>query len=498
MLYNLDWLKTGETFPPPSEVARLTRYRQNLQLFDGDHFSTSAHRHLDNAGVSVYDLCARRIAQVVGNFDDVVSFPTLLNYQRLMTLKMADLICGEPPTISGESSDHSQQIEDARDYIDFDTKLYAAVIDISRYGDAVLRVFLDEEGNKNVTTWEPMEWFPIVSPDSTNRITEHVLCWRENVSKDTYSPKWLLHAQVHYKGYYLYKVFELADMSGRIGAQISSSRVLTGIDMNAVIHLKSFSTTNTVYGYDDYMPIDSILAELMARIGQISAILDKHADPNITGPASMLAIDPATGEYRLNAGKFYAVSPGEDQPKYMTWEGQLNAAFKQLELLINQLYILSEMGAALLGSQQGSSQAVSGTAMRFKMVNPLAKARRVANALTRPVRSLFSTLLPEIERKNISVFWSDGLPEDPRENVELIKLATGVTQMIPLEIAITEYFNRSPEEARSWIKKIAKEQEERMIVKDPNRPGPNDGTGINPQKKGSEMGLNDFSGLNNK
>lgn len=187
----------------------------------------------------------------------------------------------------------------------------------------------------------------------------------------------------------------------------------------------------------------------------------------------------------------------------MTWEGQLSAAFKQLEMLINQLYILSEMGAALLGSADGGSQAVSGTAMRFKMVNPLAKARRISNSLTRNVRMLFSALNTAIPYEHVSVLWEDGLPDDPRENIETAKLATGATKMMPLEDAIMQFFNKTNAEALTWIDKIREETSENMQLTqqaegDPNKPGPQDGTGINPTKKGSETGLKSFSGLNNK
>ena len=222
----------------------------------------------------------------------------------------------------------------------------------------------------------------------------------------------------------------------------------------------------------------------------------------------MLTPDPNTGEFKLKTGKFYAVSPGEDQPNYMVWEGHLESAFSQLELLINQLYILSEMGAALLGSQSSGSQAISGTAMRFKMVNPLAKARRIANALTRPVRKLFAALSDELEYSEVSVFWADGLPDDPRENIEMVKLATGQAEIMPLEIAIVEYFNRSNEEAIDWMEQIEERKIKtmEMLAKfqapstdpDPNKPGPQDGTGVNPDKKGSDTGLKNFHGSHNK
>ena len=507
MLYNFDWLQPGQSFPPVREMPRVMRYCQNAQLFDGDHFADPAFRTHDLHrvdSINCYIQCAKRISQVIGNFEEIVSFPTLLNYQRLMSLKMADLVCGEHPSISGASAEENETIRNVRDTSDFDAKVYSTVIDISRYGDAVWRLYLDYDGNYNFTCWDPVQWYPVVRQDGTNSITAHCLCWRENITDDPTKPDWYLHVQIHSTmpseaGRYETRIYKMNESGDVILDQVSSSWTSTGLNCCAVQHIRAFSTSNSVYGYDDYMPLDSILAEIMARVGQISAILDKHADPNITGPVSMLECDARTGEYHLHSGKFFAVSPGEEQPKYMTWDGQLTSAFKQLEFLINQLYILSEMGAALLGGQDGSSQAISGTAMRFKMVNPLAKARRIANALTRPVRQLFASLSKQLQYENISVLWSDGLPDDPRENIENAKLASGATQMMPLEKAIMEYFNRSNDEAKQWIEMILAEREllQQNAIEDPNHAGPQDGTGVNSSAKGSTTGLNNFKSSTN-
>lgn len=561
MLRNLAWLEPGQAFPPLKERQRIRRYVENEALFDGEHFGevlrTREQIYSHEGSISVYKKCAERICQVIGNFEDVISFPVLLNYQRLMSLKMADLVCGEYPVITGVTSQENEALKDVRDVTDFDAKLFATVIDISRYGDALWRVYFNDEGRKVFTCWDPKEWYPVVSQDGTNTITAHVLCWRVNLteSAEGLPPQWQLHAQIHWAtgpkvGEYEYRVYDLGSEGHTIGKLIKSETVSTGLDGCAVFHLKAYSVTNTVYGYDDYMSVDSILAEIMTRVGQISVILDKHADPNITGPVTMLSIDPKTGEAHLKHGKFFAISQGEEKPSYMTWDGQLSAAFEQLEFLVNQLYILSEMGAALLGDQSGGTVAISGTAMRFKMVNPLAKARRIANSMTRPVRMLFSELSSDAEVnsndvgtgssrngsvhvssnvftvvpnelggadsgrtqepplklpipfKHISVFWSDGLPDDPRENVEICKLATGATKMMPLETGIMEYFGRTNEEALTWLEKIEKETERDMLLQqsmsleaeedDPNKSGPQDGTGVNPQRKGSTTGLRQF------
>lgn len=518
MLYNMKWLEPGQSFPPMVERARIKRYLENEVLFDGEHFGDELRDRNKiynvEGSIAVYRKCAERISQVVGNFEDIISFPVLLNYQRLMSMKMADLVCGEYPTITGASEAENDAIKTARDTSDFDAQLYSTVIDMSRYGDAIWREYLDEDtGNKTFTLWDPKEWFPIVRDDGTNRISHHVLCWRVNLNAGLdIPPVYELHVQIHGCtkadwGHYESRVYSLNGSGDVIMDLMHSEVVNTGFDHCAVQHLKAFSTSSTVYGYDDYMPLDSILAEIMARIGQISIILDKHADPNMTGPVTMLSQNPHTGEYYLKRGKFFATSQGDNEPKYLTWDGQLTAAFKQLEVLINQMYILSEMGAAILGGEDGSSAAISGTAMRFKMVNPLAKARRISNSLTNPARRLLSALAEDVDFESISVYWADGLPDDPRENIENAKLATGETRMMPLKVAIREFFQRSDREADEWIKSIDDEKLKAQTMfqtgstssddDDPNHPGPQNGTGVNPQRKGSETGLTNFHGTQN-
>ena len=306
MLYNLNWLEPGNTFPPAVEVPRITRYRQNAHLFDGDHFADPIFRSrnpldMSDSSVNMYHKCAERISKVVGNFDDIISFPVLLNYQRLMTLKIADLVCGEYPTISGVEPEENKVIKAIRDSTDFDEKLFATTIDISRYGDAIWRMFKNEDGNMDFTCWDPCQWYPIVMQDGTHRIKQHCICWVVNVSEDDINPQFELHVQIHgcdkaSVGKYEHRVYSMSGFNGTITKLLSTETVKTGLDRCAIFNLRSFATSNSVYGYDDYMNIDSLLAEIMVRVGQISCILDKHADPNITGPLSMLSLNPETGD----------------------------------------------------------------------------------------------------------------------------------------------------------------------------------------------------------
>lgn len=533
MLYNYDWLQQGRNFPPPSEVDRIDRYRQNAALFDNEHF-TAGFRHRNECSVhsiGVYDHCCARISNVIGNFTDIVAIPVLLNYQRFISLKMADLVCGEYPTITGATDQENAKIKWAIDHTNLFEKLYSGVIDLSRFGDAPIRIYKEKDGTYNFCIWDARGWYPIVSQDGTDTITAHCLCWWENSNPDQQElGVWYLNVQIHEvdnPGYYRQLKFDCGGSNMSIGVKIEDKLVPTGLDVCAVQNIRAFAVSGTVFGYDDYMPLDALLAEIITRVSQISTILDKHADPSMTGPLSMLKIDPKTGERYLERGKFYGINPEDTPPQYLVWDGKLEAAFTELETLINQLFILSEMGAALTGGVDGSANAVSGSALRAKMANPLAKARRVSNALSLPIRQLLSAIcsrVADIDAEtgepgkgsatklpfgHISIQWEDGLPDDPREQIENCKLATGENKMIPLEEGLMLYFKKSQAEALQLAQQVreqaleAAQQQVEMnakleVAKATNKPGPQSGTGVNPQKKGSKNSVKSFQAPNNK
>lgn len=497
MLFDLSWLAPGKPFPPTSERDRIARYKQNIKVFEGDHWA------IEN---DIYREAANRISRVIGNFDSYISFPTLFNFQKLIALKTADLVAGEYPTITYSTDAGNETIKSIRYDTDFDNNLYATILDLSRFGDAIWRKYKVEGENRNTyCNWMPTEWFPIVSQDGTFTEVKQVLAWYVCVDKE--HRKYELHVQVHEKGFYtqcrfafdlLYyepdpskaAPYNTSGTFGIIGKQLQEpERVNTGFKDNAVIHLRPYKVTGTVYGQDDFAIIDSLVTELMTRMTQISNILDKHADPAITGPVSMLSKDE-NGELYFKKGKFYAYTPGETPPQYLTWDGQLDSAFKQCEELINKLYILSEMGSAILGANDGGSQAISGNAMRLKMVNPLAKVRRISNNLTKPVTELLADISERgydevLDRKKISIIWKDGLPDDPREQAELVKLLTGESKIMPLVKALEQHFNLSHDEAVKWVDMIQSVAEPTESAPGSDSEDLTEPIDVNSQQKGS-------------
>ncbi len=100
-------------------------------------------------------------------------------------------------------------------------------------------------------------------------------------------------------------------------------------------------------------------------------------------------------------GDYFPCASDTVKPEYLVWDASMDANFKQIELLTNQLYTISEMGSAVFGDLTNKTGDVpSGSALRRLMMSPLAKARRIANRFD-PIlkKSLYQQVRKSSERK---------------------------------------------------------------------------------------------------
>ena len=242
----------------------------------------------------------------------------------------------------------------------------------------------------------------------------------------------------------------------------------TGLTDFAVIHTTNIVSSEKITGIDDYCDINDIIQEILLRIGQISRVLDKHAAPSVSGSSASLEKDPASGEWKLKMGNFFARDSSDDpEVKYITWDGELEASFRQIELLINQLYVISEMGQILLGGEDKGGTNASGRALRFRMISPLAKIKRLSMYLTPKIKQLVKLLselggegIVNLVDDNISITWQDGLPNDMLEEAEIIEKRTGGMVTMSQKRAIMQFDNMSEEDAEEELQLIGDEEME--------------------------------------
>ena len=419
-LDDLSWLMPGQPFPPPCARHRLKNYRENKRLFEDKH-------------ALVYMEQFKRIERIIGNFQEVVSYANVLNYQKILTVKTADLVFGEAPTVTVSDDGVQKEINSILLDTDFWHYMYISCIDLSRYADSI--IMHNSEGKLNVVP--PSAWFPVVDTYDIWDFKYHVFCslYIVDTSKEQYG----LHTQIHCPsepGKCDEQDYLLEGKPGafKIGNPLKKKKevsVETRLNTCPVYRISNMLTSDRLFGLDDYRSVDSIISELMVRISQISKVLDKHAAPSMTGPSSALVCDQLTGEWRLKLGDYFPNDdPNVPPPQYIVWDASFEASFKQIELLINQLYTISEMGSAIFGDLSNKTGEVpSGSALRRLMMSPLAKARRIANRYDPVIKKLLSALLEirgiKYNPTQITVTWNDGLPADPSEDAEIANLRTG-------------------------------------------------------------------------
>ena len=118
---------------------------------------------------------------------------------------------------------------------------------------------------------------------------------------------------------------------------------------------------------------------------------------------------------------------GVAKPEYMTWDGKLEAAEKQIDRLIELIFYISETSPAAFGMDKLSAQE-SGAALKKRLMRTLAKVNRkklYADPAIKDVLEIAQMLdvewaggSYEVERPTIT--WADGLPDDPKEEAEIV------------------------------------------------------------------------------
>jgi len=452
MLNSLDFLTPGQPWPPESELERLKLYRDNKYLFEGKH-----------------EKCLKHWVKLLRN-DKKATLEIILNWYKRLTLLWADLLLGEPPKFTaGETG--SQEQEQITNYTSskFLNTSYEVVIDISRFADGILKIRYDRgvilEGQS------PAVWFPVVAINNVKEVLCHVLAWSYKVNETNFmggkKEQWYLQVEIHEKGRITSRKYKLGTPDNcKIGSLLEEEIIDTGIDDFLVIQISNLLTTDRETGIDDYSDLDSIIQELEIRVAQMARIFDKHADPNMYGPDTALDVNPTTGEASFQGGgNYFPVGTGENPPGYVTWDGQLDSCFRELEFLMDQLYVLSETSPAAFG-QLKSGLAESGSALRRLMLAPLAKVNRLRMRLDPALKKTLS-LMSQLDALNgngvfipentISILWQDGLPADEAEQASIMNIRTGGKPTISQRTAIKKQDNLSEADLEKELEAIQEE-----------------------------------------
>lgn len=148
-------------------------------------------------------------------------------------------------------------------------------------------------------------------------------------------------------------------------------------------------------------------------------------------PPGMMKYDQRTRQYYIEKESLQVFEIPDDMaekdiPRYLVWDAQLEAAFKQIDKLLELLMMMSEVSPAAFGMDKNGA-AESGRALKFRMLRTLAKVNRKKLYFDQGLQNIlyaaqvldvvhgsgsYEPTVPHIE-------WADGLPDDPMEQAEI-------------------------------------------------------------------------------
>ena len=483
--------KTGEVFPPLADRERLSDYKRMRKTFDGD----------------MSDIL-RRATNILSDTPHAKQLDTLrisINLADILATKPADMLVGEPPLFESGISDNEETKKAINGYVknnDLVQLIHESATGNGVRGDAWLKVrygyrqdysALEEIGAPIPSTAE-MEpiiehvaadcVFPETSRGNVKQFKAVNIATVEYVVANKVE-RAFLNVERHIPGYILYERYRLHEstidntygyplQTWRIGEKVATGREtdleVTGVPMILVLHVPYKTTDDRWHGISGIKHLYPLLSAIHERITQIDYILWKHSDPNSYGPD----LDSGS-QNRVRMGGVYIPTTKDDvTPGYMTWDGKLDAAFKELELLIGCVFQLSEIPQWIFGTTLGDQNSggtgtshTDSTAIKVRFMPILSKVARIRTHYDRAIKdALYICQLLDIEHggktfepKKPEIEWKDGLPDSETELAEIMSVRTGGKATLDVISAIKRLDGVDDEQARAILARIEGEEE---------------------------------------
>lgn len=452
-------------FPKKADKARLEKYLHYDKLYAGEHFDAFSIKAQDGFN-NVYT----RLRYVVANFAG------------LSSRVLADMLFGETITLDVKDSDLQNFIDGFQEKNQLFNQLYESELVNSRKGDDVFKLRV---GARNPTIPDaaseiiieqigPEFYFPQFSKKSSRGqsdsdvIVEQFEQFNENTGKnDCY-----IHKEIHTPGLIQHEVYRYDKQQQKIVSQEVDPEVFgwpdtedTMVDRSLIFHIPNVRDGAGYWGTSDYSDLETLFFALNNRITKTDNILDKHSDPILAVPPGVL---DENGNVRKEALGMFEVdndNSGFNKPEYVVWNANLDAAEKEIEKLVEFLFMFSEIAPAAFGMDK-NGQAESGRALKFKLLATIRKRNRKKRYYDQAIKDMLETamklsmahkvevggVIPKaVERPTIA--WGSGLIPDETEEIDnsTKRIDAGLSSRAD-EIARLD--EKTPDEAKKKVKEI--------------------------------------------
>lgn len=457
-------------FPKAADKARLERYQHYDKLYAGEHFDAFSIAAREGFN-SVY----ARLRYVVANFAGLAS------------RVLADMLFGETITLDVKDKDLQNFIDGLQESNELFNQLYESELVNSRKGDDVFKIRVGPRNHKIpdspseiiIEQIGPEYYFPQFSKQTGRGMTdEDVLVTEfEQINPTTGKKAMYIHKEIHTPGLIQHEVYQYSKSEQKIISQEKAedfgwpAEESTGVNRSLVFHIPNVRDGAVFFGTSDYKDLETLFFALNNRVTKTDNILDKHSDPILAVPPGVL--DENGNVNKESLGMFEVDNETGAKPEYIVWNANLDSAFKEVEKLVDFLFMFSEIAPAAFGLDK-NGQGESGRALKFKLLATIRKRNRKKRYYDQAIKDMLVTsmelskaqgvpvngVIPtKIERPTIA--WGSGIIPDETEEIEnaVSRIDAGLSSRAD-EIAKLD--EKTPDEAQKKVKEIDEESRANM------------------------------------
>lgn len=452
-------------FPKRADKDRLEKYAYYDKLYSGEHFDA-----FSIAAREGFNTVYAKLRYVTGNFAG------------LQSRVLADMLFGETITLDVDDKDLQNWLDGFQEANQLFNQLYESELVNSRKGDDVFKLRV---GPRNATVPDakseiiieqvgPEFYFPQFGKqtgrgetDSDVLVTEF-----EQINQTTGKETCYLHKEIHTPGLIQHEVYQYSKSEQKIISTENPedfgwpAQEETGVNRSLVFHIPNVRDGAGFWGTSDYKDLDTLFFALNNRITKTDNILDKHSDPILAVPPGVL---DENGQVKKEAlGMFEVDNENGAKPEYIVWNANLEAAFKEIDKLVDFLFMFSEIAPAAFGMDK-NGQGESGRALKYKLLSTIRKRNRKKRYYDQAIKDMVVTAMELSQAQRVEVngviptkterpkiAWGSGIIPDETEEIEntVARIDSGTMSRSQ---AISQLDEITPDEADKRVKVIDKE-----------------------------------------
>lgn len=453
------------TFPKRADKARLERYNHYDKLYAGEHFDAFSIAAQDG-----FNTVYARLRYVVANFAGLAS------------RVLADMLFGETITLDVKDKDLQNFVDGLQEKNQLFNQFYESELVNSRKGDDIFKIRVGKRNPKIpnakseiiIEQVGPEFFFPQFSKMTGRGMTdEDVLVTEfEQLNPSTGRSAVYIHKEIHTPGLIQHEVYQYDRGGQKIISQEDvknfgwPEQEITGVERSLVFHIPNVRDGAGFWGTSDYKDLETLFFALNNRITKTDNILDKHSDPILAVPPGVL---DENGEVKKESlGMFEVDNETGAKPEYIVWNANLDVAFKEIDKLVDFLFMFGEIAPAAFGMDK-NGQGESGRALKFKLLSTIRKRNRKKRYYDQSIKDMLETAMQlskfhkvevngiiaqTVERPTIA--WGSGIIPDETEEIDnsVKRVDAGLSSRSQ---EISKLDEVTPDEAQKRVKEIDKE-----------------------------------------